>query len=132
MVVKESHIIVRWVTLWIYFIFFINSIYSIIVGGRWRTSSDDLIICLHLCRSLASRSHVLSIHRCCLSSVFCLPLSLFPHTVSWRKAFIGQADFVTWPCTLSLRVLTVDRRSSCRPRFWITILRTSSLMTWSV
>ena len=40
--------------------------------------------------------------------------------------------FVTWPYHLSLRLLVVDWRYSCCPMFCLIILRTSSLVTWSV
>ena len=63
---------------------------------------------------------------------FCQPLFLFPITVPCRIVFAKPEDLETWPNHLSFRFLTTVRSPSYSPMAAWILLRTSSLVTWSL
>ena len=116
---------------------FIISSQSLNLGGCRGTIDDVATIPFHPSLSTAAireSPNPIPIHSLMLSShlFFCLPLLLAPFTVPCRTVFTMPEDLEMWPYHLSFLFLTMVRRSSCIPiAFWI-LLRTSSLVTWSL
>ena len=108
--------------------------YPITLEGRRGTTDEFTTIPFHLdlfSAALGELAKSISVHSLILSSqlFFCLPLLLFPFTVSGRIVFAKPVDLETWPNHLSFRFLTRVRSSSYSPvAVWI-FLRTSSLVT---
>ena len=66
------------------------------------------------------------------SNVFCLPCLLTPFTVPCKMVLARPGEQKTCPHYISLRLLTMVRGFSCGPvACWI-LVRTSSLVTWSL
>ena len=82
---------------------------------------------VELAKSIPVHSLILSFHL-----FFCLPLFLFPFTVSCRIVFAKPEDLETWPNHLSFRFLTSFRSSSYSQMTAWNFLRTSLLVTWSL
>ena len=73
-----------------------------------------------------------SIPGCCLPISFSVPRLLPPWTVPCMIVLASPGDLVMWPYHLSLRCLTVVRRSSWGPMACRVLFRTSSLVMWSL
>ena len=107
------------------------------LGGRWGTTYDVATIPFYpslFSAALRESPNSIPAHSLMLSShlFFCLPLLIALFTVPCRNVFAMPEDIEMWPYHLSFRFFTIVRRSSCTPiAFWI-LLRTSSLVTWSL
>ena len=115
-----------------YFLF-----YPITLEGRRGTTDEFATIPFHLdlfSAALVELAKSIPVHSVILSShiFFCLPLFLFPFTVPCRIVFARPEDLETWPNHLSFRFLTRVRSSSYSPMAAWILLRTSSLVTWSL
>ena len=91
--------------------------YPITFEGRRGTTDEFATIPLHLdlfSAALVELAKSIPVHCLILSShfFFCLPLFLFPFTVSCRIVFAKPEDLETWPNHLSFRFLTRVRSSS--------------------
>ena len=111
--------------------------YPITLGGRRGTTDEFETIPFHLdlfSAALVELAKSIPVHSLILSShlFFCLPLFLFPFTVSCRIVFAKPEDLETWPNHHSFRLLTRVRSSSYSPMAAWIFLRTSSLVTWSL
>ena len=110
---------------------------SLNLGGRRSTTDDVATIPFHPSLSSAAlreSPNPIPDHSLMLSShlFFCLSLLLASFTVPCRIVYAMPEDLEMWPYHLSFRFFTMVRRSSCTPvSFWI-LLRTSSLVTWSL
>ena len=82
----------------------------------------------------AAAPSVKPVHSRMLSShlFFCLPRLLPPWTVPCMIVLASPDDLVMWPYHLSLRCLTVVRRSSWGPKACRVLFRISSLVMWSL
>ena len=98
--------------------------YPITLEGRRGTTNEFTTIPF---KSIPVHSLILSSHL-----FFCLPRSHFPFTVPCRIAFAESEDLETWPNHLSFRFLTRFRGSSYSSMAAWILLRTSSLVTWTL
>ena len=105
--------------------------YPVVSVDRWSTIDDLATSSLHSSRLSTFLMAVLSVnhvHSGMLSShlFFCLPRLLPPWTVPCLMVLTSPDDLVMWPYHLSLRCLTVVRRSSWGPMACRVLFRTSS------
>ena len=119
------------------FVFYSILFYPITLGGRRGTTDEFATIPFHLdlfSAALVELAKSNPVHSLILSShlFFCLPLFLFPFTVSCRIVFAKPEDLETWPNHLSFPFLTRVRSSSYSPMTAWIFLQTSSLVTWSL
>ena len=111
--------------------------YPVVSVDRWGTTDDLATSSLHSSRLsafLMAAPSVKPVHSGMLSShlFFCLPRLLPPWTVPCMIVFASPDDLVMCPYHLSLRCLTVVRRSSWGPMACRVLFRTSSLEMWSL
>ena len=111
--------------------------YPITLEGLRGTTDKFATIPFHLdlfSAALVELAKSIPVHSLLFSShlFFCLPLFLFPFTVSCRTIFAKPEDLETWQNHLSFRFLTRVRSSSYSPMAAQIFLRTSSLVTWSL
>ena len=111
--------------------------YPITLEGLPGTTDEFATIPLYLVLFSAAPVELaksIPVHSLILSTYlfFCLPLLLFPFTVLCRIVFAKSEDTETWPNHLSFRFLTRIRSASCFPVTAYILLRTSSLVTWSL
>ena len=112
---------------------FYLSIYPIVLGTVG--APHDLATNIHhsstlLTESLSSKpvqSRMLSSHR-----FLCLPLLLPTHTVPWKTVLASPEALVTCPYHFLSRLFTVDKSSSLGPMGFQILLRTTSLVMWSL
>ena len=111
--------------------------YPVVLVDRSGTTDDLATSSLHSSRLsafLMAASSVKPVHSGMLSShlFFCLPRLLPPWTVPYMIVLTSPDDLVMCPYHLSLRCLTVVRRSSWGPMACRVMFRTSSLEMWSL
>ena len=115
----------------------LSLVIPITLQGLWGTTDDfattpfrvilSSAALVQLTKSIPDHSLILSSH------LFCLPLLLFPFTVSCRIFFTKPEDPARHgPNHLSFRFLTMVRSSSYSPMTAWIFLRTFSLVTWSL
>ena len=105
--------------------------------GRWGTIDDFTTSFLHFSlfsTALWDLPNSRPVHSLMLSShlFLCLPCLLPPFTVLCKMVLAGPDEQETWPYHCSLRLFTIVRRSSCGPSACWILVRTSSLVTWSL
>ena len=140
--VRKGLIILRGPRFIIKLYFIRNRLYSILfypitLEGRRGTTDEFATIPFHLdlfSAALVELAKSIPVHSLILSChlFFCLPLFLFPFTVPCRIVFAKPEDLESWPNHLSFRFLTRVRSSSYSPMAAWIVLRTSSLVTWSL
>ena len=111
--------------------------YPVVSVDRWGTTDDLATSSLHSSRLsafLMAAPSVKPVHSGMLSShfFFCLPRLLPPWTVPCMIVLASPDDLVMCTYHLSLRCLTVARRSSWGPMACRVLFRTSSLEMWSL
>ena len=105
--------------------------------GQWGTTDDFSTSFLNFFLFSTALWDLLNsrpVHSMMLSShlFLCLPCLLPPFTVSCKMVFAKSDEWETWPYHCSLRLFAIVRRSSCGPiACWI-LVKTSSLVTWSL
>ena len=104
--------------------------------GRWGTTDDFTTSFLHFSlfsTALWDYANSRPVHSLMVSSPFFCPPGRLPHfTVPCKMVLARPDERETCPYHCSLCVFTVVRRFSCSPiACWI-LVRTSSLVTWSI
>ena len=111
-------------------------IHPITFPSRWGTTCDFATTPFHLVLSSAAiveLAKFIPVNSLIVSShlFFCLPL-LFPFTVTCRIVLAKSEDLETWPNHIRFRFLAMVISLSYSPMaVWI-LLRTSSLVIWSL
>ena len=105
--------------------------------GRWGTTDDFATSFLHfslLSTALWDLPNSRLVHSLMLSSYLFLSVSCFlsPLTVPCKMVLARPDERETWPYRCSLRLFTIVRGSSCGPIAGGILVRTSSLVTWSL
>ena len=118
-------------------LFLLLLLLSLNCEGSWGTTDDFATSFLHLTLFPTARCDLADsrpVHSLMLSShlFLCLPCLLPPFTVPCKMVLTRPDEQETWPYHSSLRLFTMDWKSSCGPiACWI-LAQTSLLVTWSM